>query len=282
MQNHSSDEVPIKKAKIENLNTSAEEEKHFLDVSVYKSVKVILLDIEGTTTPITFVSKTLFPYAMSNAKSYLSDNYSSNDTVAVIKSLQEQTKLDAEAKKFNFSITDLSLKEDKEVVINAVFKYVSWLIEMDKKVTPLKQLQGYIWKSAYETGKIKGEFFEDVQSALELWKKDGKLVYIYSSGSVQAQKLLFQYSTNGDMLSLIKGHFDTKIGYKKDKTSYIRIAEELDIKPKDILFLTDITAEADAAIAAGMHAFILCRPGNKPIDNKSDYLCIDDFTCLKS
>jgi len=279
MQNHVANELllPAKKAKLETSIAYTEDSQY---AKIFKHAKVILLDIEGTTTPVSFVAETLFPYAKSNVKSYLSDNYSSDVTIAIIKSLQELSKIDAKENKFNLSSADLN--ENKEIVIDAVVEYVTWLIEMDKKVTPLKQLQGYIWKSAYESGKIKGEFFEDVQDALELWKKDGKLIYIYSSGSVQAQKLLFQYSVNGDLLSFIEGHFDTKIGNKRDKNSYIKIAEELDINSKNILFLTDVTAEADAALAAGMSTFILCRPGNKPINDKSKYVCIDDFTCLKS
>ena len=249
---------------------------------ICNDAKVLLLDIEGTTTPISFVTKRLFPYAQSNLSNYFMNNYKSKEVKNALNSLQEQCNADIVAKlcfKKDFAYIDL-IKNDQKSVLDSAIEYVLWLMSNDRKVTSLKQLQGNIWKSAYKNGDIKGEVFPDVKPAIEKAKKAGKCVCIYSSGSVAAQKLLFKHSVLGNMLSLIDSHFDTTIGDKKVCSSYSKIAEKLKVKSNDILFLTDIASEADAALSAGCNVFVVCRPGNKLIPNLHDYHTINDFSVL--
>ena len=248
---------------------------------ILKEVKVILLDIEGTTTPISFVTDVLFPYASENVKPYLTLHYEDENMKDIISSLQDQCKKDAELEKnASLSFANVSLVHDnKSVIIQCVVDYILWLTKNDKKVTSLKELQGLIWKSAYESGKIKGIIYDDLLMALKTWKSNGKVICIYSSGSIQAQKLLFGYSTDGDLLPYFFKHFDTHIGGKKEAKSYSEIAKNLNVKPCDILFFTDVIAEADAANEAGVKVSVVCRPGNKPIERSTcSYCCIDDFS----
>ena len=170
---------------------------------IIKCVKVVLLDIEGTTTPIVFVTEVLFPFAKSNVKSYLSVNYDCNETTSIIASLHELCKADTAQCCTSFTFASLDLNEEKESVINAVVEYILWLISNDRKVSPLKDLQGLVWKNGYKSGEIKGDVYDDVFPAIKVWKNSQKKVYIYSSGSVQAQKLLFEHSTCGNMLPLL-------------------------------------------------------------------------------
>uniref|UniRef100_A0A8C2TEC6 Enolase-phosphatase 1 n=1 Tax=Coturnix japonica TaxID=93934 RepID=A0A8C2TEC6_COTJA len=145
-------------------------------------------------------------------------------------------------------------------VIRAVVDNVHWQMALDRKTTALKQLQGHMWRAAYATGLVKGEIFEDVVPAIRKWREAGMKVYIYSSGSVEAQKLLFGYSTEGDILELFDGHFDTKIGPKVESESYRRIAASIGCDTNNILFLTDVPREANAAEEADTHVAVVIRP----------------------
>jgi enolase-phosphatase E1 len=129
-------------------------------------------------------------------------------------------------------------------------------------VTPLKDLQGFIWREAYQSGNIKGQLFKDVPEVLVDWYKKGIKIYTYSSGSVEAQKLLLEYSDAGNILNYFSGHFDTRIGNKRDSSSYISISSQLQFPPAQILFITDVADEARAAICSGMQSLITIRPGN--------------------
>ncbi|XP_015270811.1 PREDICTED: enolase-phosphatase E1 isoform X2 [Gekko japonicus] len=170
-------------------------------------------------------------------------------------------------------------EEEIERVIQAVVDSVQWQMSSDRKTTALKQLQGHIWRAAYENGCVKGELFEDVVPAIRKWRERGMKIYVYSSGSVEAQKLLFEHSTEGDILELFNGHFDTKIGSKVDSESYQRIATSIGCSPNNILFLTDVTREADAAEEVDVHVAVVIRPGNAGLtdDEKSYYRLITSF-----
>ncbi|KAK3718786.1 hypothetical protein QZH41_014038 [Actinostola sp. cb2023] len=161
----------------------------------------------------------------------------------------------------------------------SVVKSVLWLMDADRKVTALKQLQGHIWKKAYEDGEIKGEVYDDVVPALDKWTSSGYKVYIYSSGSVVAQKLLFRYSNKGDLLKYFSGHFDTKIGLKVESESYQNIAKSIGEDAGGILFVTDVVKEVSAATEAGISTVISIRPGNAPLTkkDKQTYKTITSF-----
>ncbi|CAH0594211.1 unnamed protein product [Chrysodeixis includens] len=233
------------------------------DISdIVKKCKILLLDIEGTTTSISFVKDKLFPYAEENVKSFLDSQWESEDVKNVVSALR---KLALEDKENSVDGVVAIPGEDasKEDQIEGLVKSVKWQMSADRKAGPLKELQGLIWKQGYDKGDIKGHVYDDVSPALESWRaSEGQKVYIYSSGSVQAQKLLFGQSSAGDLLKYIDGHFDTAVGAKQEQASYAAIAEKIGCKPEEVLFLTDIVKEAEAARASGIHSALVSREGN--------------------
>ncbi|KAJ3275122.1 hypothetical protein HDV01_001261 [Terramyces sp. JEL0728] len=235
--------------------------------------KVVILDIEGTTTPISFVHDVLFPFILENVEAFLKEHWETE-----------------QVKKYVKDLFDLSEKDKKEAVkglvpaaeddLDSVVANVKWMMSIDRKIGPLKSLQGYIWKSAYESGKVAGVVYDDVVEALTTWTSNGKLVYIYSSGSVQAQKLLFKYSTHGDLLNYFSGHFDTAIGLKTVPESYTAIAKEISHEPSEILFLSDNIKECVAAKSVGYNVLNVHRPGNAAIEDFQDVRQIKEFSAL--
>jgi enolase-phosphatase E1 len=143
-----------------------------------------------------------------------------------------------------------------------VLKYLHWLINKDRKLAPLKELQGMIWEIGYQSGKLQGPLFEDVPSALRKWHAVGVQLAVYSSGSVGAQKLIYGYSSGGDLRAMFGHWFDTRVGSKRDQSSYIKIAGSLDVPSHQILFVSDSLAECEAAAASGMQVLLSIRPGN--------------------
>ncbi|KAJ3012544.1 UNVERIFIED_CONTAM: hypothetical protein HDU68_001135 [Siphonaria sp. JEL0065] len=229
-----------------------------------KEFHAVVTDIEGTTTSISFVHEVLFPYARDNVHTFLSEGWGSTETATHVAALEAQAAADGE--KLDSSSVD------------AVATYVKDLIKADKKVAALKNLQGAIWKGAYESGSVKGHVYDDVVPSLNKFKKDGIPVYIYSSGSIAAQKLIFGYSDKGDILHHFKGHYDTSIGFKQERDSYSKIAKDIGLEPSKILFLSDNVKEIDAAHKAGYLTCILFRPGNAelvPAPVKSKYTLPD-------
>ena len=204
-------------------------------------IKAIVTDIEGTTTSISFVTDVLFPYAKKRIRSFVEDNQDipeiANELAAVRREIG-----------------------DPAATIEKIVDVLELWIDEDKKITPLKVLQGYIWQAGYEDGSLKGHLYPEVKAVLEKWKGAGILLYVYSSGSVAAQKLLFGYSEFGDLNELFSGYFDTRIGGKKDPASYLEIVKELALEPHQILFLSDVKAELDAAEKAGLKTVGLDRP----------------------
>ncbi|XP_043825500.1 enolase-phosphatase E1 isoform X1 [Dromiciops gliroides] len=279
-------------------------------LSVPPEVTVILLDIEGTTTPIAFVKMrpqednetpslqspsvcsgyslclskdTLFSYIRENVKDYLHTHWGEEECQQDVSLLRKQAEEDSHLEGVVL-IPPRSEHgaDDTEQMIQAVVDNVYWQMSLDRKTPALKQLQGHIWRAAFADGTVKAEFFEDVVPAIRKWRQAGMKVYIYSSGSVEAQKLLFGYSTEGDILELFDGHFDTKIGHKIESESYRRIATSIGCSPNNILFLTDVTREANAAEEADVHVAVVVRPGNAGLtdDEKSYFNLITSFNEL--
>lgn len=218
--------------------------------------RAIILDIEGTTTPIAFVTKTLFPYARRHLRSFLDhDGDASSDVIA---------RLHAE----HHHETDTSCPpwpDDSPAAGRAAaIPYVQWLMDRDRKSPALKDLQGRIWENGYRSGELVGDVFADVASALERWQREGIGAGIFSSGSVLAQKLLFAHSSAGDLTRYLRWYFDTGIGAKGDPESYARIALHIATPPADVLFVSDVLRELDAARTAGMQTAMSMRPGNAP------------------
>lgn len=219
------------------------------------TVHAIVTDIEGTTTDINFVHKVLFPYAHAKLPNFLRTNA---DTPAVAEQI--------DAVRSEMGAPDATLE--------AVIAQLLHWIETDQKVTPLKALQGMVWADGYQRGDFKGHLYSDVAPALRQWKDLGKALYVYSSGSVQAQKLLFGYSDAGDLTPLFSGYFDTHIGHKREATAYQRIVAELDLPPAAVLFLSDVIEELDAAKQAGMQTLQLVREGTQP---GNTHACVTRF-----
>jgi enolase-phosphatase E1 len=233
-------------------------------------VRAVLLDIEGTTTPIDFVFKTLFPFASSQAEDYLRRHFHESEIATAIAQLHEAHERDQAN-----GTPDWSNNADDQAVAGAA-AYVRWLIARDSKITPLKTLQGKIWEEGFRNGKLRGQVYPDVAPAFARWKNQGRRIAIFSSGSVLAQKLLFATSTAGDLSSFPEAYFDTTTGPKREAASYQKIAAALQLPTEQILFISDVAAELDAAHAAGMLTALSLRPGIVAPENSSHFT-IRDF-----
>lgn len=220
----------------------------------------ILLDIEGTTTPVSFVYQVLFPYARVNAKRFLERHLSLAEVSEDVLRLRNEHAEDVRNELNPPQLQDSGSRAH----LDSLVTYIHWLIDRDRKTAPLKSLQGKIWKDGYETGELRGEIFKDVPPALERWQGQGREVSIFSSGSVLAQKLLFSHTTSGNLTPFINSYFDTAVGAKNDPLSYRRIAVDLRQLPSQVLFVSDVTAELDSAASAGMRTLLSVRPGNQP------------------
>jgi len=232
-------------------------------------IEAILLDIEGTTTPLDFVHKTLFPFAKNRISDFVEQNFAEiQEEIAALKSEYK--------KDFTNQIYGRNFDENSP---ESIAEYLKFLIETDRKSTPLKSLQGKIWKEGYESGELKSEIYEDVPCAFERWKAEGKTIAIYSSGSVLAQKLLFKYTDKGDLTLFISAYFDTNVGGKREVESYRRIAREKSFpQVENFLFISDITQELDAAKKAGFQTILIKREGNAPVDEATEnHLIIRSF-----
>jgi enolase-phosphatase E1 len=205
------------------------------------AIRAVVTDIEGTTTSVSFVYDVLFPYAREHIPNYVRANA---DALADL--LDDVRKEEG----------DPSLTLD-----GCIAALLRWMDE-DRKVTPLKTVQGMVWKQGYEDGGSRGHLYADVAASLRRWKGEGLTLCVYSSGSVAAQKLLFGHSEAGDLTPLFSGWFDTLVGGKKDPASYVRIAAAIGLAPSELLFLSDNPDELAAASQAGLSVIGLDRPGN--------------------
>ncbi len=229
-------------------------------MSSLDNVRGILLDIEGTTTPIAFVHDVLFTYARDHVKEFLrADNEEARADIALL---------------HDEHADDVSKNRNPPPL---VADYVEWLIAADRKSTGLKSLQGKIWRQGYQDGSLKSQVFADVAPAFERWHERGLSINIFSSGSVLAQKLLFAHTEVGDLTRFIDDYFDTNVGKKGDPESYRRIAEKMKLPATEILFVSDVIDELDAAHEAGMKTLLSIRPGNAPQNNHEQYPEIHDL-----
>lgn len=249
--------------------------------SLLEGVNAILVDIEGTTTPIDFVKETLFPYVTENIETYLQSKYDDDETKKDIAALVDLATKDKEEKVDGVVEIPAPNGSNKDDVIKAVCNNVKWQMENDRKSTALKDLQGHIWREAYKSGKVKAELFEDVYPALQqLTDPDyGIKIYVYSSGSVEAQKLLFANTEEGDICEVFTDYFDTTIGGKREVESYKKIAAKIGVDAGEILFLTDTPEEAEAASKANLRCALVAREGNEDLTEKhfQDFLVIESF-----
>jgi enolase-phosphatase E1 len=224
-------------------------------------VRAILTDIEGTTSSIAFVKDVLFPYARARLPHFIEAH---PDDPGVLRWL------DAAAREAG--IDDPHSRR----VIDTLLRW----IDEDRKATPLKALQGMIWKAGYEAGDYRAHVYPEVPEKLREWKARGLRLFVYSSGSVDAQKLFFGHTEAGDLAPLFDGWFDTEVGGKRERGSYLRIAGAVGLPPPRIVFLSDVGAELDAARGTGMQTVQLCRPPER-CPASAMHPCVSDFDAIK-
>lgn len=233
---------------------------------------MVLLDIEGTTTPIDFVYDNLFVYARENFLDFLKSHREDRRILTLAGKLKD----------LHGSLMASDEKppewDDSEFLAGAG-NFGLWLMRQDSKNGTLKEIQGLIWQEGYAAGKLKGEVYPDVLPALRKWADLGIEVCIYSSGSVLGQKLLFSTTDSGDLTDYISGFYDTSAGAKIEELSYHNIAADRKIKEGEILFLSDRIPELEAARNAGVHALLVVRDGNCKTDS-NNFECISSFDDL--
>lgn len=215
----------------------------------------MVLDIEGTTTPMAFVHEVLFAYARRHLEAFVLDP-ANTDLVSEL-AVQFATEHAAEAQVMGAGPWRSGTRDE---LLDSVITYALWLMDRDRKSPALKALQGYIWEIGYRAGQLHGATFADVPSALKRWHAAGLTLAIYSSGSVLAQRLIFSMTDDGDLTPLVSHFFDTMVGPKRSANSYARIASALALDPAHILFLSDVAAELEAARAAGWQVILTVRP----------------------
>lgn len=224
---------------------------------MHLSPRGILLDIEGTTSSVSFVYDVMFPFVRRELTIYLKDHWQQPEVQAAC----EQIARDAGHESLLAMCSAASARDDWQAQ-HLVEREVLSLMDRDVKATGLKQLQGLIWQAGFESGELLAHVYDDVPPAIKAWNAAGKDVRIYSSGSIQAQKLFFGHTVAGNLLDQFRGHYDTTTGPKKEAESYRKIAADMQLSPVEVLFASDVVAELDAARAAGMKTVLVIRPGN--------------------
>ena len=234
-------------------------------------IRGILLDIEGTTSSISFVHDVMFPFVLTHLESFLSEHFQRTDVCAAC----DQIAKDAGHE----SLAQWAVTSSADDAVSLITQEVRKLMSEDVKATGLKHLQGLIWQGGFVSAELKAHVYPDVIPAINRWRSAGIDIRIYSSGSIAAQKLFFKnLAQEGNCLHLFSGHYDTTSGGKKESDSYRRIATDWGLEPAKILFISDIEDELSAARDAGMHACVSIRPGNAPIDGSRGFPAIQSFS----
>ena len=230
--------------------------------------KLYLLDVEGTTSPVSLVSEQLFPYARKYLPAFLNANLHDLEVRADLNLLAAE----------RASETDPAAPAiPAPFETNQALAYLNWLMDRDRKSTALKSLQGKIWKSGYLAGELIGTVFPDVPAAFERWSRQSKIA-IYSSGSIEAQQLIFRHSSAGDLTPYITAYFDTRTGPKTSPESYRAIATAMGVQPDEILFVSDLLRELDPAREAGCETRLSVRSGNQPVSDPNGHTAITSFS----
>ena len=222
-------------------------------------IRAIVTDIEGTTSSISFVHDVLFPYAREHMADFIRSHADDPKISSHINDVREEA-----------GQQDLGLDD-------VIAQLIKWIDE-DRKITPLKALQGLIWEKGFKAGDYHGHIYDDALEQLKKWHQQGIDLYIYSSGSVYAQKLLFGHTEHGDLNYLFKGYFDTNIGGKKEVAAYQNILTELQLPASEVLFLSDVKEELDAAKQAGINTIWLAR--DSAIDSTAAHRQVKDFSAI--
>ncbi|MBL8892917.1 MAG: acireductone synthase [Planctomycetaceae bacterium] len=237
-----------------------------------RPIRAVLLDIEGTTSSLSYVHDVMFPYVRQHLSEYLQTHWGSESLQATLELLAA----DARHSSASAWLGSEPSQQQQQIVVSQV---LAWM-DQDLKATGLKQLQGQIWQAGFESGKLVSHVWPDVPGALKLWRANGIDLRIYSSGSIAAQKLFFGHTEFGDLLPLFSGHYDTTIGGKKSAASYQAIVADWQRTPDEILFISDIVEELQAAAAAGLRVLLSVRPGNTPQSIEFPSLHVHHFAAV--
>jgi len=238
-----------------------------------RRVHAVLLDVEGTTTPLAFVHDVLFPYARSHLREYLREHAGTRDVREVGRLLREEWTADS----LGVDGTPPWRDDSDHAMVESIASYAEWLMARDRKSPGLKLLQGWIWQRGYGDGTLHGDVFPDVPRAFDRWRHVGIDIAIYSSGSALAQRLLFSTTAYGDLTSRLSGFFDTSVGAKQSPDSYRRIVAKLRRAPASVLFVSDVSDELSAAREAGLQALLCARHGDPAPSPNADVPVIASF-----
>ena len=229
--------------------------------------QVYLLDVEGTTSPVSLVSEQLFPYARRHLQAFLRANSGSVEVRADLALLFDENRIEADP---------AAPRIEDAANVDRAMAYLLWLMDRDRKSTALKSLQGKVWKNGYEAGELVGTVFADVPQALARWSANAR-VAIYSSGSVEAQRLIFGHSSAGDLTPMLSSYFDTRVGAKTSAASYAAIAAAMGVTTGELLFVSDLLRELNPAREAGCATRLSLREGNAPVADAEGHVAIRSF-----
>lgn len=218
--------------------------------SIQANATHLLLDIEGTTSSIRFVTETMFPFVRQQIDDFIDAKRNDASALLVFDQVRE------EARRLGFT-SDPQAEPAVELRSSVLY-----LMDRDAKVTGLKKLQGMIWEAGFLSGTLVAHVYPEVPDMLRRWKASGKDLRIYSSGSIAAQQLFFGHTIAGNLLPLFSAHYDTTIGGKKEVESYRRIIDDIQQPPHNVLFISDSVEELDAAAAAGLQVLLSRRDEN--------------------
>lgn len=221
------------------------------------TIKAIVTDIEGTTSSIEFVHDVLFPYASRELPSFLRECSEHPEIAKLLNDVRREA-------------------DEVDATLDRIIEILQSWIEADRKATSLKELQGHVWRRGYECGDYTGHVYDDAADRLRRWSKLGIDLYVYSSGSVEAQKLIFGFSDAGDLRPIFSGYFDTRIGHKREVASYVAITESIGSSAHEILFLSDVAEELDAAAEAGLQTVQLVRQDDVVVGSHSVATSFDE------
>ncbi len=227
--------------------------------------KIILLDIEGTISPISFVKNKMFPYSKENIDQFIKNN-KNKKILKLIKEIKKEIVKEIK-----------NIENNNNLSTDYIINFLKEWIDKDRKITPLKELQGYIWEKGFKSWELKAPIYQDAFEKIKEWKYKGIPLYIYSSGSVKAQKLFLSHTTLGNIVNFFEWFFDTKIGSKKDKSSYEEIAKQIWENIKNIIFLSDDIKEIEASNKAWMKVIKVSRPEDTEYINNCPYEQITSF-----
>ena len=244
----------------------------------FTGISHLLLDIEGTTCPVSFVAEVLFPYAAQQLPTFLQSQANDPTVQRLLADVQQAWRNDADPDAR--SLWQEALGQQQSTALAAATAYLQLLIKQDRKLTPLKDLQGLIWRGGYAAGELVAPLYPDVAAALHNWHQEGIVLGVYSSGSVAAQKLLYRHCNAGDLTPLFSHWFDTRIGSKQQSESYQLIADAMNCKAENILFISDALAECQAAKKAGFKILFSKRSGN-PQTEPGPFQAISNYAELR-